>query len=47
MVKIQFWMECLLFHCYYSQIYSDPEWYYLLGSRLGVKYSQVLYDSEW
>ena len=25
------------FHCYYSQVHSDRQWYYILGSYLGVK----------
>ena len=26
------------FNCYYSQVYSEIQWYYLLGSHLWVKY---------
>ena len=41
-VKLQSWnfQECEeLFHCHYSQVYSDLEWLYLSGSHLWVKSS--------
>ena len=40
MVKLQFQSsgECgVHLHCHYSQVHSDPEWYYLLGSHLWIK----------
>ena len=27
----------VLLHCYYSQVHSDPEWKYLLGSHIWIK----------
>ena len=36
-VRLQFWRfgECgVPFHCYYTSVYSDPEWQHLLGSCL-------------
>ena len=40
MVRFQFWRswECtFVFHCHYLQVRVDLEWYYMLGSHLGVK----------
>ena len=28
------------FHCHYSHVHSDTEWFYLLGSHLLVKYNR-------
>ena len=39
-MRLQFWSsgECRVFlHSHYSQVHSDPEWKYLLGSHLRIK----------
>ena len=40
MIRLLFWSsgECeITLHCHYSQVHSDLEWWYLLGSHLWVK----------
>ena len=39
------WEIWSTFHCYYSKVHSDPEWLYLLGSHLWVKWNgSIIYE---